>query len=122
MPEVELIVAGVDSSGGHLFTVSNPGGSAACHDVIGTVAIGSGEAHQASFEVAHVQAGCHRQPGQKRSVWPGGQQPEVACGGRGALVQRRAGSGHTPRSSRRNSRTVTRPHPGSASKAACRAG
>ncbi len=44
-PEVELIVAGVDSSGGHLFTVSNPGGSAECHDVIGTVAIGSGEIH-----------------------------------------------------------------------------
>lgn len=44
-PEVELIVAGVDSSGGHLFTVSNPGGAAECHDVIGTVAIGSGEIH-----------------------------------------------------------------------------
>jgi 20S proteasome alpha/beta subunit len=44
-PEVELIVAGVDSSGGHLFTVSNPGGSPECHDVIGTVAIGSGEIH-----------------------------------------------------------------------------
>ncbi|MGE5288627.1 MAG: hypothetical protein ACM3ML_15800 [Micromonosporaceae bacterium] len=44
-PEVELIVAGVDSSGGHLFTVNNPGGSTECHDVIGTVAIGSGEIH-----------------------------------------------------------------------------
>jgi hypothetical protein len=41
---VELIVAGVDSSG-HLFTVRNPGGSAECHDVIGTVVIGSGEIH-----------------------------------------------------------------------------
>ena len=44
-PEVELIVAGVDSSGGHLFTVGNPGGSAECHDVIATVAIGTGEIH-----------------------------------------------------------------------------
>ena len=44
-PEVELIVAGVDSTGGHLFTVDNPGGPPQCHDVIGVVAIGSGEIH-----------------------------------------------------------------------------
>ena len=46
-PEVELIVARASDSsrGGDLFTVGNPGGSAKCHDVIGTVAIGSGEIH-----------------------------------------------------------------------------
>jgi 20S proteasome alpha/beta subunit len=57
-PEVELIVAGVDSSGGHLFTVGNPGGSAECHDVIGTVAIGSGEIHavQSMIGFGHAAA------------------------------------------------------------------
>lgn len=51
-PEVELIVAGVDSSGGHLFTVNNPGGPPECHDVIGTVAIGSGEIHAVQSMIA----------------------------------------------------------------------
>ncbi len=42
---VEIIVAGVDGTGGHLFTVGNPGGMAQCHDVIGAVAVGSGSIH-----------------------------------------------------------------------------
>jgi len=42
---VEMIVAGVDASGGHLHTISNPGGTQQCHDVIGYVAIGSGAIH-----------------------------------------------------------------------------
>jgi len=38
---VQLIVAGVDEMGGHIYIVSNPGISN-CHDKIGYVAIGSG--------------------------------------------------------------------------------
>jgi 20S proteasome alpha/beta subunit len=58
-PEVELIVAGVDSAGGHLFTVSNPGGSAECHDVIATVAIGSGEIHAVQSMIGFGHAATH---------------------------------------------------------------
>jgi 20S proteasome alpha/beta subunit len=42
---VELIVAGMDSLGGHLHTVGNPGGWQQCHDPIGTIAVGSGAIH-----------------------------------------------------------------------------
>lgn len=42
---VEMIIAGVDGSGAHIFTVGNPGGMAQRHDVIGAVAIGSGQIH-----------------------------------------------------------------------------
>lgn len=42
---VEMIVAGVDASGGHLHTVVNPGGHQECHDLIGYVAVGSGAMH-----------------------------------------------------------------------------
>ena len=42
---VEMIIAGVDGTGAHLFTVSNPGGMAQCQDVIGSVAVGSGQIH-----------------------------------------------------------------------------
>ncbi len=43
-PEVELIVAGKDSSGCHIYTVQNPGDTL-CHDSVGFVAIGSGAPH-----------------------------------------------------------------------------
>ena len=43
-PEVELIVAGKDSSGCHIYTVLNPG-DILCHDSVGFVAIGSGGPH-----------------------------------------------------------------------------
>lgn len=42
---VELIVAGMDSLGGHLHSVGNPGGWQQCHDPIGTIAVGSGAIH-----------------------------------------------------------------------------
>lgn len=42
---VELLVAGVDVSGGHVFTIHNPGGRHLHHDVIGHAAIGSGWIH-----------------------------------------------------------------------------
>jgi 20S proteasome alpha/beta subunit len=42
---VELLVAGVDGSGGHVFTIHNPGGRHLRHDVIGHAAIGSGWIH-----------------------------------------------------------------------------
>jgi hypothetical protein len=40
-----MIIAGVDGTGAHLFTVGNPGGVAQCQDVIGAVAVGSGQIH-----------------------------------------------------------------------------
>ena len=43
-PEVELIVAGKDSFGCHIYTVQNPGDTL-CHDSVGFVAIGSGGPH-----------------------------------------------------------------------------
>jgi len=42
---VELLVAGVDGSGGHVFTIHNPGGRHQHHDVIGHAAVGSGMIH-----------------------------------------------------------------------------
>jgi 20S proteasome alpha/beta subunit len=42
---VEMIIAGVDGTGAHLYTVSNPGDTAQCQDVIGAVAVGSGQIH-----------------------------------------------------------------------------
>lgn len=55
---VEIIVAGVDASGGHLHTVGNPGGSQQCHDPIGYVAVGSGSVHaiQSMIGFCHSQA------------------------------------------------------------------
>lgn len=44
---VDLIVAGVDDAGGHIYTISNPG-SSNCHDKIGYVSIGSGAMHAIS--------------------------------------------------------------------------
>ena len=41
---VELLIAGIDGSGGHIYSVSNPGTSR-LHDVIGYAAIGSGNLH-----------------------------------------------------------------------------
>jgi 20S proteasome alpha/beta subunit len=42
---VDMIIAGVDTTGARLFTVGNPGGMAQCQDVIGSVAVGSGQIH-----------------------------------------------------------------------------
>lgn len=43
-PEVDVIVAGKDNSGCHIYTVQNPGDTL-CHDSVGFVAIGSGAPH-----------------------------------------------------------------------------
>ena len=42
---VELLLAGVDDQGSHIFTVHNPGPSEYQHDVIGYAAVGSGAIH-----------------------------------------------------------------------------
>lgn len=42
---VELLLAGVDQDGAHLFSVHNPGGSELQHDFIGHMAVGSGAIH-----------------------------------------------------------------------------
>ncbi len=42
---VELLLAGVDQDGAHIFSIHNPGGAELQHDVIGYAAIGSGAIH-----------------------------------------------------------------------------
>ena len=42
---VELLLAGVDQDGAHVFSIHNPGGSEFQHDVIGYAAVGSGAIH-----------------------------------------------------------------------------
>jgi len=42
---VQLLVAGVDHTGAHAFSIENPGGTVVNHDSIGHVAIGSGMIH-----------------------------------------------------------------------------
>ena len=42
---IELLVAGVDSGGAHIFSIENPGHPERQHDVIGYAAIGSGGIH-----------------------------------------------------------------------------
>jgi len=42
---VELLLAGVDQDGAHIFSIHNPGGTELQHDVIGYAAIGSGAIH-----------------------------------------------------------------------------
>ncbi len=42
---VELLLAGVDASGAHVYTVQNPGGTDRLMDIIGYAAIGSGTIH-----------------------------------------------------------------------------
>ncbi len=44
-PQIELLLAGVDPSGAHIFTVHNPGRPERLHDVIGYAAVGSGTLH-----------------------------------------------------------------------------
>lgn len=44
-PQIELLLAGVDSSGAHIFTIHNPGRPERLHDVIGYAAVGSGTIH-----------------------------------------------------------------------------
>jgi 20S proteasome alpha/beta subunit len=52
---IELLVAGVDDAGGHIFDISNPGGQETCLDPIGFHAIGSGALHaiQSMIEFRH---------------------------------------------------------------------
>ena len=42
--EIEVIIAGIDKDGGHIFTISNPG-VVTCYDDLGYASIGSGGAH-----------------------------------------------------------------------------
>ena len=46
--EVELLVVGVDSSGAHIYDISDPG-TAECFDSIGYAVIGSGQPHAEGF-------------------------------------------------------------------------
>jgi hypothetical protein len=53
---VELLLAGVDDSGAHIYSIQNPGRPEFLHDVIGHVAIGSGAIHavQSMIAFAHT--------------------------------------------------------------------
>jgi 20S proteasome alpha/beta subunit len=42
---VELLIAGVDAAGAHVYSIHNPGKPAREHDVIGYAAVGSGGIH-----------------------------------------------------------------------------
>ena len=53
---VELLLAGVDDSGGHLHTNGNPGGGDTNHDPIGWAAIGSGSPHVLSSMAGYVHS------------------------------------------------------------------
>jgi 20S proteasome alpha/beta subunit len=60
---VELLLAGLDPSGAHIYSVMNPGPPESCHDVIGYAAIGSGTIHalQAFIGFGHsASAGYHQ--------------------------------------------------------------
>jgi hypothetical protein len=44
-PMVDLVIAGIDGSGAHIYTVHSPYGVSRLHDMIGYAAVGSGELH-----------------------------------------------------------------------------
>jgi 20S proteasome alpha/beta subunit len=59
---VELLLAGIDASGAHIYTVMNPGPPENLHDMIGFAAVGSGTIHalQAMIGFGHSpSAGYH---------------------------------------------------------------
>ncbi len=56
--QIELLLAGVDGSGAHLYTVHNPGRTPREHDVIAYAAVGSGWIH-----VMQSMIGFHHSPG-----------------------------------------------------------
>ncbi len=53
---VEVLLAGVDASGGHIFTVMNPGGTERLWDIIGYTAIGSGGIHATQAMIGYGHA------------------------------------------------------------------
>jgi 20S proteasome alpha/beta subunit len=44
-PMVDLVIAGIDGSGAHVYTVNSPYGASRLHDMIGYAAVGSGMLH-----------------------------------------------------------------------------
>jgi ATP-dependent protease HslVU (ClpYQ) peptidase subunit len=59
---VELLLGGIDATGAHIYSVSNPGGTERLHDIIGYAAVGSGGIHavQAMIAFGHsATAGYH---------------------------------------------------------------
>jgi 20S proteasome alpha/beta subunit len=77
---VDMIVAGVDGSGGHLFTVGNPGSMAQCHDVIGTVAVGSGFIHAIQSMIGFRHASMDPQKDVLFRVFASKRRAELAPG------------------------------------------
>jgi hypothetical protein len=54
---VEILLAGVDASGAHIYSISNPGGTERLHDIIGYAAIGSGAIHAIQAMIGFGHAG-----------------------------------------------------------------
>lgn len=63
--DLELIIAGVDNTGGHLYYLRDPG-VADCFDAIGFCAIGSGERHA---ELSFIRSGYSWKVALKRAVF-----------------------------------------------------
>lgn len=63
--ELQLLVAGVDSRGAHIYLVDDPG-TEYCFDAIGFCAIGTGEHHA---ELAFIRSGYSPQVGLNRAVF-----------------------------------------------------
>ena len=60
---VEVLLAGVDATGGHIYTVVNPGGTERLHDTIGYAAVGSGGIHalQAMIAFGHSASAAYHE-------------------------------------------------------------
>lgn len=77
---LELLIAGVDASGAHVFTVTNPGGSVNEWGQIGSAAIGSGGFHATQSLIAMGHTPAKSLPDAIMSVYAAKRRAEVAPG------------------------------------------
>jgi hypothetical protein len=77
---VELLLAGVDDQGPHIFSVHNPGPSELQHDVIGYAAIGSGAIHAVQSMIGFGHSAAAGVPETIFRVYASKRRAEVAPG------------------------------------------
>ena len=77
-PCVEVIVAGVDNQGPHIYTVDN--NSMKCHDSVGFATIGAGQAHASSQMMAFNHTPRHSLADALLSVFSSKKRAEIAPG------------------------------------------